>query len=206
VESGQRVRRARRLRGERGGRAHVVREIALPVMTDALDRSLLLAAAMDARGYGRTAATSRRTRAATGGLLLGGLVAIAVGAYGLLDSTAPRALGVPMLIGGVVVGWIGMALSGRRVQRSRYRPDPWRAEEWGVSLVGVTVATVVVASSFVDPLALHPSLQPLQWPALPVAPTLAVLLGLLPAWIAPPVRMPAARRPEPVLAAHGELA
>ena len=58
VESGQRVRRARRLRGEPGRRFHIVREVALPVMTDALDRSLLLAAAMDSRGYGRIAAAA----------------------------------------------------------------------------------------------------------------------------------------------------
>ena len=137
IESGQRVRRARRLRGEPGRRFHVVREVALPVMTDALDRSLLLAAAMDSRGYGRVAARGRSTVAVTGALLLGGLVAIAIGSYGLLDSTAPRYLGLPMLLGGVAIGWAGVTLSGRRVERSRYRPDPWWIEEWGVSLVGV---------------------------------------------------------------------
>ncbi len=62
IESGQRVHRARRLRGEPRRRFHIVREVALPVMTDALDRSLLLAAAMDARGYGRTAARARVDR------------------------------------------------------------------------------------------------------------------------------------------------
>jgi energy-coupling factor transport system permease protein len=95
IESGQRVRRARRLRGQPGRRFHVVREVALPVMTDALDRSLLLAAAMDARGYGRTADRSRRARAVTGGLLVGGVVAIAIGSYGLLDSTASAGQGWP---------------------------------------------------------------------------------------------------------------
>jgi hypothetical protein len=53
VESAQRVHRARRLRGEVGRRTRLFREVAVPVMTDALDRSLLLAASMDARGYGR---------------------------------------------------------------------------------------------------------------------------------------------------------
>ncbi|MET0903668.1 MAG: CbiQ family ECF transporter T component [Acidimicrobiales bacterium] len=189
IESGQRVRRARRLRGEPGRRFHVVREVALPVMTDALDRSLLLAAAMDSRGYGRVAARGRSTVAVTAALLLGGIVAIAIGSYGLLDSTAPRSLGLPMLLGGVVIGWAGVTLSGRRVERSRYRPDPWWIEEWAVSIVGCVVASVMVAMSAVDPTILHPSLQPLRWPALPALPTAAVLLGLLPAWIAPPVRL-----------------
>ena len=125
IESGQRVRRARRLRGEPGRRFHIVREVALPVMTDALDRSLLLAAAMDSRGYGRTAGRGpRRPCAATGALLVGGIVAIAIGSYGLLDSTAPRYLGLPMLLGGVALGWVGVVSSGRRVERSRYRPGP----------------------------------------------------------------------------------
>jgi energy-coupling factor transport system permease protein len=140
----------------------------------------------------------RSARAANGGLLIGGIVAIAIGAYGLLDSTAPRYLGLPMLLGGVCLGWIGVMASGRRVERSRYRPDPWRLEEWGVSLVGVTVAAVIIAVSTSDLTALHPSLQPLRWPELPLLPAAAILLGILPAWIAPPVRLPAARRP-PVL-------
>ena len=78
IESGQRVRRARRLRGEPGRRFHIVREVALPVMTDALDRSLLLAAAMDSRGYGRIAA-ARPVRAwpSRARCSLGGLVAVA---------------------------------------------------------------------------------------------------------------------------------
>ena len=196
VESGQRVRRARRLRGEPGRRFHVVREVAIPVMTDALDRSLLLAAAMDARGYGRTAAVPARVHHATGALLVGGLLAIAVGSYGLLDSTAPCWLGTPLLLGGVVLGGAGVVLSGRRVDRSRYRPDPWRREEWVVAGIGIAVGAVMVAVSVVDPTALYPSLRPLRWPELPLLSAAAVLAGALPAWVAPPVRT-ATPRPAP---------
>jgi energy-coupling factor transport system permease protein len=192
IESGQRVHRARRLRGGERRRFHVFREIAIPVMTDALDRSLLLAAAMDSRGYGRAAAVPARTRALTSTLLLAGLLGICVGTYGLLDSTAPRSLGVPLLLGGTAVGWAGVVLSGRRVPRTAYRPDPWLAPEWAVAAVGIAVAAVVVAVSRVDPAALYPSLEPLQWPALPPVPAAAILCGLLPAWLAPPVERHAA--------------
>jgi energy-coupling factor transport system permease protein len=187
IESGQRVHRARRLRGEDKRRFHVFREIAIPVMTDALDRSLLLAAAMDSRGYGRAASVPARTRLFTTALLLTGLLGICIGSYGLLDSTAPRGLGLPLLLGGAAVGWAGVVLSGRRVQRTAYRPDPWLAPEWAVAGVGVVVATVVVAVSSVNPDALFPSLQPLQWPTLPPVAALAILFGALPAWLAPPV-------------------
>ncbi len=196
VESGQRVRRARRLRGEPGRRFRIVREVAIPVMTDALDRSLLLAAAMDARGYGRSASVPARTRHAAGALLIAGLLAIAVGSYGLLDSTAPRWLGMPLLLGGAVAGGAGVHLSGRRVVRSRYRPDPWRASEWAVAGVGIAVAAVMVGASAVDPSSLYPSLQPLRWPELPLVPAAAVLAGALPAWAAPPARFTA---PVPVV-------
>ena len=191
IESGQRVRTARRLRGEAGGRLHLLREVGLPVMTDALDRSLLLAAAMDARGYGRRADVPRRARVVAGSLLLGGLLGICIGTYGLLDSTAPRPLGLPMLLVGAGAGWVGVVRSGRRVRRTRYRPDPWGAVEWTVAGVGVTVAALVIAASLADPSGAFPVVQPLRWPPLPVVPALAIALGALPAWLAPPVRLAA---------------
>ena len=91
VESVQRVRRARRLRGERGqARARWSGWSCIPVLEDALDRSLLLAAAMDSRGYGRAGRGPAAARAAPAAWSLGGLVGVCVGVYGLLDGTAPR--------------------------------------------------------------------------------------------------------------------
>jgi len=188
VESGQRVRQARRLRGEVGRRSRLLRQVAIPVMTDALDRSLLLAAGMDARGYGRTAAVPAAARRAAGGLLLGGLVGIAVGTYGVLDSTAPRWLGGPMLLVGVAAGSVGLVVAGRRVSRTRYRPDPWQGAEWLVAGSGLVAAAVVVVAGVVDPGALTPSVQPLVWPALPAVPALAAAVGAAPAWLAPSAR------------------
>ncbi|MGK5629347.1 CbiQ family ECF transporter T component, partial [Streptomyces sp. URMC 123] len=54
VESVQRVRRARRLRGGRQKGVRALRGIVIPVLEDALNRSLALAAAMASHGYGRT--------------------------------------------------------------------------------------------------------------------------------------------------------
>lgn len=187
VESGQRVRRARRLRGERTRRFAFVRTVVLPVLTDALDRSLLLAAAMDGRGYGRAVAVEPARRRLTGALAIGGLAGVCVGTYGLLDATTPRPLGIPMLLLGVGVAWTGLVVGGQRVRVTRYRADPWRLAEWGVALVGVGVAAVLIATSSVNPSQLYPSLVPLRWPELPLIPALAIVLGSLPAWFAPPV-------------------
>ncbi|HEU5152698.1 MAG TPA: CbiQ family ECF transporter T component [Iamia sp.] len=188
VESGQRIRRARRLRGEPGqGLRRFLPEVVVPVLTDALDRSLLLAAAMDSRGYGRLAAVPRHLRTATAALVLGGLAGIAVGTYGLLDTTAPRVLGLPLLALGLTAAAVGTHVGGRRVIRSRYRPDRWRAAEWAVTATGLAVGGTMVLLGSIDPGDLNPSLQPLRWPTVPTLPVLAIGLGLLPAVLAPPV-------------------
>jgi energy-coupling factor transport system permease protein len=186
VESVLRVRRARRLRGGRERGLRALKGIAIPVLVDAMDRSLRLAAGMDSRGFGRTAGQSRRSRRASGALLIIGLGGVSVGLYGLLDGTAPRALGVPVLLAGSVVAVAGLAVSGRRVRRSVYRPDRWRATEFAVAGCGVVAAFGLLLTLSVDPANLYPSLSPLAWPSLPLVATAGVLVGGLPAWIAPP--------------------
>ncbi|WP_216311821.1 CbiQ family ECF transporter T component, partial [Streptomyces nanshensis] len=129
VESVQRVRRARRLRGgaQRGMRA--LRGILVPVLEDALARSLALAAAMASHGYGRTGRTAPAARLVTGFLVLTGLLGVCAGLYGVMDSSVPAYLGAPALLAGLALAVAGLLLGGRRVRRSRYRPDRWRAAE-----------------------------------------------------------------------------
>ncbi|MGH9018875.1 MAG: energy-coupling factor transporter transmembrane component T [Acidimicrobiales bacterium] len=188
VESVQRVRRARKLRGgaTRGWRA--VRSIAIPVLEDALERSLQLAAAMDSRGYGRTGDVTRGSRRLTGALLIVGMGGLCVGVYGLLDGSAARSTAVPGLAGGGALCAFGLFLGGRRVQRSRYRPDPWAAAEWMVAACGVVPAAVMVAGLGVGLTGLDPSTDPLVWPGLPLVPALAIMVGALAAVAAPPPR------------------
>lgn len=200
VESAQRVHRARRLRGDTGRRLHLLRDLVVPVLSDALDRSLLLAAAMDSRGYGRTAPVPVRVRRTTAALVLMGLCGVCLGTYALLDSGAPRLMAAPALALGLTSALAGLGLGGRRVRRTRYRPDPWGPAELGVSLCGAVVAGALVALSAADPGALNPSVQDLGWPELPAAAAAAILLGSLPAWIAPPVQLP---DPEPSARARG---
>ena len=132
VESGQRIRRARKLRGAGTSHRGLIRGVMIPVLEDALDRSLVLAAAMDSRGYGRHADQARRTRVITATLVLVGVAGVFVGTYGVLDGTTPRLLGGPMLAAGCFVAVAGIRVGGNRVRRSSYRPDPWALAEWMV--------------------------------------------------------------------------
>ena len=190
VESVQRVRRARRLRGAHAKGLRALRAIAVPVLQDALDRSLGLAAAMDSRGYGRSLHVPAARRRLTAGLVLLGLGGTCLGVYGLLDSTAPPALGLPLLLGGAAVAAGSIALGGRRTRRTSYRPDPWVLPEWLVAGSGVVVGATLLATGAIDASALHPSLDPLAWPDLPLWPLLGVLVALLPAVAAPPPDRP----------------
>ena len=188
VESAQRVNRARRLRGDVGRRSHILRDILVPVATDALDRSLKLAAAMDSRGHGRSSEAGGSGRLG-GYALLAGLAGVCVGTYASLDATVPRFLGLPVLVGGLLLAGIGLVLAGRRVEVTRYRPDPWAWPEWGVAACGVVVASAFVFLARTDPVVLNPSVGELGWPQLPVLPALVLAVGLLPAWLAPPVEL-----------------
>ncbi len=196
VESIHRVRRARRLRGTPGRGMRGMTSLVVPVMEDALDRSLALAAAMDARGYGRTGRTVGRARAASGALLLGGLVGVCVGLYGLLDGTTPQAFGLPVMFVGVAFAGWGLRVGGRSVSRTVHRPDPWGPAEWGVAASGIAAAGVLVWATVAAPAQLHPSIQPLAWPTLAVVPTVGVLVGLLAGWLAPPPTAAAPARPD----------
>jgi energy-coupling factor transport system permease protein len=186
IESVLRVRRARRLRAGPQKGAGAMRGIIIPVLEDALDRSRALAAAMDSRGYGSTNGLSRRSRRLTGGLVLGGLLGICVGVYGLLDGSTPRYFGAPMLGLGLTAAGIGLRASGQRARRTRYRPDPWRDSEWLVAGSGVSASAVGFFAGSVDAINLVPSLYPLSWPQLPIVSSLGVLIAALPAVLAPP--------------------
>lgn len=190
----QRLRAARRLRGrdDRGVRALL--QVGLPVLEGALERSVALAAAMDARGYGRSADVPAGIRRTTAALTLGGLLGVCAGTYALLSASG-AGYGVPVLLLGLVSALAGLRLGGRRSIRSRYRPDRWGARAWLVSGSGIAVAALMIYAASADPLALAPPTIPLAAPTLPLWPALSILIGLLPAFVAPPPALP---RPTPV--------
>ncbi|MET9803987.1 energy-coupling factor transporter transmembrane component T [Streptomyces sp. NPDC006368] len=176
-----RLRTARRLRGRPTGGVRAVLQIGLPVLEGALERSVAVAASMDARGYGRTAPVPRAVRHTTTALVLGGLLGVCVGLYGLL--TAGGAAYGPYLVGaGVLAALTGLRLGGRRSVRTRYRPDRWGPRAWLVAASGAAVGGLLAVW---DAPSLHPSVTPLAAPELPLWPALFILLGLVPAFVAP---------------------
>jgi energy-coupling factor transport system permease protein len=184
ADSARRVRAAQALRGGATTGVGRLRRFLVPVLEDALERSLSLAAGMDTRGYGRSGGATTRERWVTGGLLLAALTGICVGTYAWLDPTAPRILAFPMLAVGVVVAILGLVSAGRRVQRTRYRPDRWQPAEIFTLAVGIAVAILAWY--------LGRSQVPVAYPGVDVMPYLSPLalavglLGILPA-VATPV-------------------
>ncbi|MFF3325841.1 energy-coupling factor transporter transmembrane component T [Streptomyces sp. NPDC002889] len=179
-----RLRTARRLRGRPTGGIRAIAQIGLPVLEGALERSVAVAASMDARGYGRTADVPPAVRRTTTVLTLGGLLGVCAGAYGLLTATGLAHV-LPLLIAGLLAAVGGLWLGGRRSVRTRYRPDHWGVRSWLVAGSGVTVAALMIRAGVQDPEALHPGVVPLTAPTLPLWPALSALVGLLPAFVAP---------------------
>ncbi|MFJ7297443.1 energy-coupling factor transporter transmembrane component T [Streptomyces collinus] len=180
----QRLRAARRLRGRPDNGIRGLLHVGLPVLEGALERSVALAAAMDARGYGRTAQVPPGVRRTTAALTLGGLLGVCAGTYGLLTAEG-AAYGLPVLLAGLAAALAGLKLGGRRSLRTRYRPDRWDVRAWLVVASGVATAGLLSLAAARDPAALHPGVVPLVAPTLPLWPAAAVLLGLLPAFVAP---------------------
>ena len=153
---------ARRPAGGDTGRVGRLRRILVPVLEDALERSL---APGRRHGHARLRPQRRRRprgqRRLTGALMLVGLCGICVGAYAVLDQTAPPTPGR------ADAGWLGVvvAVGGHRqrrprVHRSRYRPDRWRWPELVVVASGVVVAVAGYRVTQASPAIAYPPLTP----------------------------------------------
>lgn len=184
ADSVKRVHKARKLRGDPGKGVRAIKRTLIPVLEDALERSMTLAASMDSRGYGRAGDTPTRERWATGTLMILALISLAIGSYAFLDASVPSYLSWPVMIAGLLFAGLAMRFAGRRVRRTRYRPIRWRAGEWlaVASGVGVAIGFKLASPSHLE--IMYPTWT--TWPE--VAPLLVgiVLLGALPAVLTPP--------------------
>ena len=182
---------ARRLRGRPVAGPAGVRGLVGPVLEATLERSLHLAESLDSRGYGRRPpGTSRHDLGAL--LLLAGLVAAVLAAYGLLTRSGA---GAPLAVVAAVLLVASLRAAGRRSGRTRVR-EPWRAAETAVLACGVVAAGAVLLAARRAPASVDPVAAGVVT-ALPSVPLLAVaglLVAALPAALAPPP--PALHRPD----------
>lgn len=198
IESIQRVRRARRLRGAGSKGLRTVGAIALPVLADAVERSLSLAAGMEARGFGRTRGLPARGSLAL--MLIGG-ASVTLAAF-LLLSTDFWQLALTLLLTGVAVTVVGLRIAGSRLAVTRFGSLPWRATETLVAGCGVLAGVVVLGltrvdpatlnpalAGLLDPVALSPSSDPLIWPQITVPMLLVITLVLAPLPLTRPRRL-----------------
>ena len=138
VASIKRVRTAQRLRGCRGSRGLSLTRVVIPVIEDALTKSLDLAAAMESRGYGQTQEKPGRRLSAV--MLLVGLLGIVAGVYLLLIPTSFINFPWAVLAAAAAISVIGLWLSGKKLRLTVYRPIKWNLEAVTLPLLGVSLA------------------------------------------------------------------
>jgi len=197
VDLAGRVRSARRLRGHSGRGLRELASLAVPVLAGALDRSLDLAASMESRGYGRTAVRGPRARLAGSALALAGAGGTLAGLVGVLTPSVGGWLGLPVLLGGLLLLVGSLWLGARRDARTAYRRDPWRAAEWVTCALGLGVGAVFVLAEARDWPGVTIAQTPLAWPGLPLGPAAALLAAGLAGALTPvPPRLARARMAE----------
>lgn len=135
IESLQRVRRARALRGRSKGISQLS-SIVIPVLEDTIDQSLALAASMDSRGFGRRGHLSNSQVVLGRALSLGGILLILIATYFLLATNA-TAFAVSLIATGVVALFFTIRLASRRNLRTRFRKQKPRARDALVAFVGI---------------------------------------------------------------------
>ena len=180
-----RVQTARRLRGRPHRGVRALAGSAMPVFEGALERAVDLAAAMDSRGYGRTRPMKPRDQFIARALVLISLIALSIGVYALVDGVDGSWVSWSFVAIGIICAMVGLRIAGRRSIRTRYRPDPWALPEWLVLLSGWIPAALFIAVAVNDPASLTGQTLPLQWPALPAIPAIAVLMAALPGIVTP---------------------
>lgn len=184
----RRVRTARKLRGRPATGIAGMRGLAVPVLEDALERSMDLAASMGARGFGRVRIVPSSRRSVLCGILAaGGILSLVVGIYGVLSQASPIHVGPELVLVGALLVTIGILGSGRRSSRTHYRPAPfgWRslicASSGAAVLVGISILGAL------EPTATSYSPYPLSWPLVSPWAVALVAVGLVPLLVSPRV-------------------
>ncbi|MCX8529769.1 MAG: energy-coupling factor transporter transmembrane component T [Rhodoluna sp.] len=140
IESLQRVRKARTLRGRSKG-ISALNSIVIPALEDTIEQSLGLAASMDARGFGRRGSLTKAQTMATRALSLGGLLLVAFATYFLL-ATSSQLVAIILLVLGIGSLAITIRIASARNLRTRYRRQKPGPKDF--ALVALAIGSVVL--------------------------------------------------------------
>ena len=145
IESIQRVRRSRGLRGRNKG-IGVFASIVIPALEDTMDRSLALAASMDARGFGRRGNMSLGTLRLVRGLSFSAAVTLAIGAYLLVAASEFGAVATILILASLVAIAFVVRITSKQSVRTSYRKLGFGLVDW--SLVAAGVAIILWSTTF----------------------------------------------------------
>jgi energy-coupling factor transport system permease protein len=141
IESLQRVRRARALRGRSKGLGSMAGTV-IPVLEDAIDSSLSLAASMDSRGFGRRGHLSNTALYLARAASLTAASSLAIGSFLILAGTS-QPFGFWVLLLGLFSSYLTVRLNSKAKIRTRFEKQVFGrldAVVFGLSMLLITLA------------------------------------------------------------------
>ncbi len=183
ITSFQSIREAQAIRGHRVRGVRDMIPLLVPLVTTALERSLILAESMESRGFGATRGSPNGGQAPVQVTAAVGLLTMVLGLLArglqLTDSTTASVL----LVVGLAMMLAALFLQGQTVRRTNYRRDVWRARDSWLTISSLVALVLVLSVQRTDPLALvynpYPPFVP--WPTFSAVVGLAALLTATPA-------------------------
>ncbi|MFM5905658.1 MAG: CbiQ family ECF transporter T component [Micrococcales bacterium] len=155
IQSLQRVRLARRLRGQEL-RWWQLSYLVIPVLEDSIERSLKLAAGMDSRGFGRAPATSRSAKLSFQLLTITSLCAFSTVSYLALAGQQQTWVLAFIAVFGIGTLASSIAIAGKSRIRTRYPGEQRTWRDLAVALLAISMVAWFISGA-------PNSLELMQW-------------------------------------------
>jgi energy-coupling factor transport system permease protein len=139
IKSYKRVKQAQKLRGITG-RVSAFAGTAIPVLEDAIDSSLTLAASMSSRGFGLQ--VNSRARLITGLMSLVAVLCIAVASYLTITSGSEF---LWLLLAGLLVATGSLFIASKAAIRTKLVPGKFRGMDWIVAAAALAIFAATYA-------------------------------------------------------------
>ncbi|MFI5047549.1 MAG: hypothetical protein ACHQIG_10845 [Acidimicrobiia bacterium] len=157
-------------------RGRLLRQV-VPVLELGMERAVTLAESMDARGFARLGAGAREQTAGWCGVV--SLLALGGAFVALIDER--RTLATALGLGGAIGLVVAVLVASAGTVRVRYRPRRMTTADWLVAAAALAAPIALAACSIADDGSLTwYATSTLRWPALHLAPALALLPLLVP--------------------------